>query len=388
VPKRLTGLNPTILRWARERAGYTIPETALALKKSVETIESWESGAGSPTYSQLEKLAYQLYKRPLALFFFPAAPEERDPTQEFRTLSDFEIERLAADTRYALRQAEEMQLALKELSGGVNPSSDKIFRDVIAQPDAPARQLAETIRNYLGATLQTQESWRNTEEALHQWRTLVQEKGVFVFKRSFKQRDISGFCLIDAEFPVVYLNNSTAPARQSFTLFHELAHILLHTSGVTKQNDRYVDALTGVAKKVEVFANQFAGEVLVPSRDFDQRLHAGPYDDMYLSDLADRYRVSREVILRKLFDRGLVERALYETKAEDWARQYDEGRGGSVGGNYYATQAAYLGDKYLQLAFRKYYQGGYGIEQLADYLNVKVQSVGGLEQFVLKRAPV
>ncbi|MCI0419015.1 MAG: ImmA/IrrE family metallo-endopeptidase, partial [Acidobacteria bacterium] len=371
---------------ARERAGYTAGDVALAVKKDVEVVESWESGASAPTYAQLEKLAYQLYKRPLALFFFPAPPEERDPAQEFRTLPDFEIERLSSDTRFALRQAAAMQLALKELNDGANPSHQKIFRDIPANPETAPGQLATSVREYLGVTLATQRSWKNTEEALQHWRALVEDKGVFVFKRSFKQRDVSGFCLVDKEFPVIYLNNSTAPSRQSFTLFHELAHILLETSGVTKQNDRYIDSLAGFAKGVEVFANRFAAEFLVPSEDFDQQLSSGPYDDQYVRQLADRYRVSREVVLRKLLDRHLVERAYYEAKAGEWAKQYQDSRGENAGGNYYATQATYLGDKYLQLTFSKYYQGRYGIEQLADYLNVKVKSIPGLEQFVLKRA--
>lgn len=382
------GLNPSILRWARERAGFDIEDIARALKKDIAVIHSWESGASSPTYAQLERLAYQFYKRPLALFFFPDPPTERIPTQEFRTLPEFEVHSFSNDTLYALRQAEAMQLALKELNGGVNPSSDKIFRDIAIQTDVNPRDLAETVRAYLGITPQMQESWKNADDALAHRRALIQDKGLFVFKRSFKQRDLSGFCLIDPEYPVIYLNNSTASSRQSFSLFHELAHILLHTSGVTKRDDRFIDSLTGTAKEIEVFANQFAAECLVPSRDFEQYLRRGPYDDQFFKDLADHYRVSREVILRKLLNLGLVERTLYEEKADEWTKAYEDGRGKSNGGNYYATQATYLGEKYLQLVFGKYYQGSYGIEQLADYLNVKVQNVTGLEQFVLKGATV
>ena len=77
---------------------------AVKFKKDVSVIEKWESGEDFPTYSQLEKLA-EIYKRPLALFFFPEPPLEAEEKQEFRTLPDFEIENLAADTIYALRQA-------------------------------------------------------------------------------------------------------------------------------------------------------------------------------------------------------------------------------------------------------------------------------------------
>jgi hypothetical protein len=44
-----------------------------------------------------------------------------------------------------------------------------------------------------------------------------------------------------------------------------------------------------------------------------------------------------------------------------------------------------LGDKYLNIAFSSYYRGKISVEQLADYLNVSVKNVPGLEQFVLQR---
>ena len=66
----MKGINPTIIKWARERSGYTLAEVAKYVHKDVETISNWESGEGAPTYAQLEKLADK-FKRPIALFFFP-----------------------------------------------------------------------------------------------------------------------------------------------------------------------------------------------------------------------------------------------------------------------------------------------------------------------------
>ncbi len=67
--------------------------------------------------------------------------------------------------------------------------------------------------------------------ALKQWRQAVEDCGVFVFKAAFKQKDISGFCLMDESLPVIYLNNSTTKTRQIFSLLHELAHLLLSING-------------------------------------------------------------------------------------------------------------------------------------------------------------
>ena len=53
----VNGINPDILKWARERSGYTVAAIATALKKDVSIINDWESGERSLTYVQLEKLA-------------------------------------------------------------------------------------------------------------------------------------------------------------------------------------------------------------------------------------------------------------------------------------------------------------------------------------------
>jgi len=384
----VVGIKPEILKWARERAGYSLDDIAITFKKDIGIIESWESGDSTPTYVQLEKLAYQLYKRPIALFFFPEPPEEPDEKKQFRTLPEFEIENLHSDTLYTLRQAKAMQLSLKELNDGINPTKQKIFREVHISFKDDTRNATSLVRKYLEISLTDQISWKDNEVALKNWRNILEEKGIFIFKRSFKQKDISGFCLIDDEFPIIYLNNSTAKARQIFSIFHELAHILIQTNGITKSDTSYISALKGEAKEIETFCNQFAAEFLVPSYDFDQNLEGNIFNDQFILDMASRYKVSREVVLRKLLDRGLIDKNYYEMKAKEWIKKYEDyinQRTGEGGGDYYATQATYLGNNYLKLAFSKYYQGRCSLEQLADYLNIKVQNITNLEQFLLGR---
>jgi len=107
-----------------------------------------------------------------------------------------------------------------------------------------------------------------------------------------------------------------------------------------------------------------------------------PTNDRAITELARNYSVSREVILHKILDRRLVDNTYYKKKIETWANQA-AGSGG--GGNYYATQASYLGNAYLRLVFSKHYQGKITLEQVADYLGVCSKSVAGLEDLALKR---
>ncbi len=302
---------------------------------------------------------------------------------------EFEIEELSPDTRFHIRDAHALQVALGELNQGQNPAPGKIFRDLRAGSSLSAEEIAAQVRSYLGIDLRTQKtSWRQADDALKGWRRAIEEKGVFVFKSSLQQRDVSGFCLYDEEFPVIYLNNSTATTRQIFTLFHELAHILVQTSGVTKLDERYITSLAGDAKRIEVFCNRFAAEFLVPTPDFQQRILGLSLNDDSMAALAGEYKVSREVILRRLLDLGLVSQVYYESRAARWRREYEDRPRSEGGGNYYATKVSYLGEAFLRLAFGRYYQGAISVQQLADFLNIRVNRVPALEQLFLQKAAV
>ena len=134
-----------------------------------------------------------------------------------------------------------------------------------------------------------------------------------------------------------------------------------------------------------MFSNRFSSEFLVPSDDFEKYLKKGTSDDTFVNDLANIYKVSREVILRKFLNKKLITKEYYNIKTEQLLKEYEKNVSTKKGGNYYATQVTYLGENFLTLAFTKYYQGFCTIGQLADYLNVRVKSIAGLEQFMLKK---
>lgn len=81
-----------------------------------------------------------------------------------------------------------------------------------------------------------------------------------------------------------------------------------------------------------------------------------------------------------------MSKAYYDRKSAEWDSEYEARARDESGGNYYLTQASYLGERYLRLALRKYYDGAISLEQLAEFLNVRVSSVPGLEQVVVQVA--
>jgi Zn-dependent peptidase ImmA (M78 family) len=365
-------VNKDLIVWARKRAGLTVEEAA----EKFTHIAAWEAGTLLPTYPQLERLADEL-KLPVAAFFFPEPPVLPPIRESFRTLPDTEFDEIPRQVRFLLRKAKALQLNLAELTQGRNPAARLITRDLHFPEDISIARMAARVRDYLGITLADQYQWSDDDRALKTWRDALQAAGIFVFKDAFRAEGYSGFSLYDDEFPIIYVNNSSAKTRQIFTLFHELAHLLFHTSGIDTLEDRYIPRLPEQQRRIEILCNRFAAEFLVPEAAFTEAMASRDHSERTAEQLALRFRVSREVIYRRFLDRGWIDEPEYTRAALSWAAQRTAGGGG----NWYRTQITYLGRDYIALAFRQYYQNRIDDVQLAEYLDTKPRNIGALEEY-------
>ena len=151
-----------------------------------------------------------------------------------------------------------------------------------------------------------------------------------------------------------------------------LARLLFDFHHLERLDDRhYLSTLAGTGRVVEIVCNRFAGEFLAPAADFELALadcDDGAVSDETVSRFARTYSVSRAVILRKFREwsmvgstrqvarRGLraggqggpgqLAAAHDSASVAPWRTGRSPSSGG--GGNYYATQATYLGAKYLR----------------------------------------
>lgn len=382
--------NPRVLRWARENAGRTLDEVAHAVGKAVDVVGQWETEAEErqvPTFGQLEDLA-GLYRLPIAVFFFPEPPIQAFKKPEFRTLPKDDPALLVTDTRFAIREAIATQESLHLLTDGENPSTTPIVGHVVPQQRESVSSFCARVRSHLGISMDTQASWKNHEEGFRQWRKAVQSAGIFVFKRPFDDEDVSGFCIQDDDFPVVIVNSAMPPTRQTFTLFHELAHLLVGVNGVTKEDTSYVDRLPESAKKVEVLCNKVAAELLMPEADFDQHLGLYVSMDDAVEDLSKRYSVSREAVMRRLLDKRLIAQEAYERQRAQWileAKLRKQEASKKARGLYYPTQASRLGDAFLRVAFGAFRGGRCTLPELAGHLRMKAANVLKLEEHLTRQ---
>lgn len=380
--KQKLPINKDVLVWARTSIGLSIEEVAHKFKKSTKEIEEWEASITSPTFSQLERLAFEIYKRPLAVFFFPEVPREESPKTEFRTLPDTIISELPSEIVKLYRRAKLYQIFLEELFDGQKPVEKPLLERFSLSEQTDITSLTQEIRKELKINTDEQAKWHSAETAFTNWRNAFEINGIFVFKDAFRNDDYSGFCLYDEKYPVIFVNNSMPDSRQVFTLFHELAHLLLKSGGVDFRTQEYTRSFQGYYRNVEILCNKFANEFLVPQDIFNSFQLI--VSESQFQKLADHFSVSREVILRNYLERELIDRTYYEDLAEKWINQAQEKKEEGEGGSYYYNKKAYLGDRYISLVYGKYYQNRITLDAVAEYLNVKAKNLPTFEYMVME----
>ena len=356
-------INPDVLRWARERSGFSADEAA---QKSHPRLPQWEAGEDQPTYPQLEQLADFLHL-PVAVFFFPEHPRLPEVRNSFRTLPQAEFDMIPPRVRWLIAKAKAMQLNLEELCDGKNPAPHLITHDLTFGPGYDVHRSASAVREYLRITIETQFSWPNNEAALKAWRELLQSVGIFVFKEAFRADNYSGFSVADDTFPIIFANNSSSKARQAFTLFHELAHLLARTSGIDTLDGTYLRGLQGDSRALEVACNALASQILMPDDAFLEIVRGRDHSEQTAELVADRFHVSREVVYRRFLDRRWITRDEYLAAKERWDTHFHRDSGS--GGDYYNTKMAYLGREYISLALSAFYQNRINESKLGDYFD-------------------
>ena len=319
-------IEPSILIWARESIGMTKEKVAKLFNLSENVVSKWESGRKKPTISQIKKLA-RIYRRPLAVFFLPEPPHELPLPDDFRTLPEGK-KPLSSTTLLAIRRARRLQYLALELAESTDYEIQvKVGRASIS--DDP-EEIANKTRIHIGIDVQTQFKWKNDIEAFNEWRRAIEDLGVLVLQLPLPIEESRGFSLPNIP-PVIVINAKDHIRARIFSLFHEYGHLLLDTGGICDwENQENQNIPSGMNGSVEKFCNYFAGAFLVPK---DALLnHSLIRAEMRIVDVSDEcivkiakdFKVSREVILRRLVTLKLADWDLYEMKYKKWKEKYEQ----------------------------------------------------------------
>jgi len=334
-------IQPSMLTWARERAGLE-PED---LARRFPRLGAWERGELSPTLRQLEEFARAVHV-PVGYLFLPAPPEEPLPVPDLRTLADRAVAQPSPELLDTLYLCQQRQDWFREYAQwhGLPPVP---FVGAGSQEDDPVR-VAAAMREALGLSVRERQQLPTWTDALRQLADKAEEAGVLVMAssivgnnphRKLNVEEFRGFALVDDLAPLVFINASDSKAAQMFTLAHELAHIWLGESGVSDP-----EAGRKPSHQIERWCNEVAAELLVPMADFRTQYKPGAPLADETQRLARYYKVSTLVILRRVFDAGFLdEQRLWETYRQELERVRTLDRRGTGGGDFYRTLSVRTG---------------------------------------------
>ncbi len=275
------------------------------------------AGHDGMTFNQLRKVAGYFGRG--VLFFLEDGPvdEAQMHSPQFRTLANQKPE-LTAKLKALIERVEKQRAVYLSLREDL----DDTDRPRFSPPDLPGqdpREPARIARKWLGLT---------DENSFDTYRAAVEARGVLVFRSNgysgkwqiAKENPILGFTLYDPTCPVIVIKKQRWEAKQSFTLMHELGHLLLHkASSIDDEHD--LQSHQGRERD----ANAFAGHLLVPDaflrsiRDADRPSEVSQYDE-WLERPRRAWGVSGEVILRRLLDAGRLPQRQYTAYRQWWAR--------------------------------------------------------------------
>ena len=340
-------VSPQLLRWARERSDLAQEDLAPKFKK----LREWEDGETQPILKQVEAYARAVHV-PVGYLFLIEPPDESVPIPDFRTFAGEAVTRPSPNLLDTIYTCQERQSWYREfVRVARQPKLDFVGTATVeASPETVATEMRET----LGFDLAARRGCPSWTEALRLFIRQADEAGVLVMvsgvvmsnnHRRLDPAEFRGFALCDPLAPLIFVNGADTKAAQMFTLAHELAHIWLGASALSN---------IGAAprpgfRRDEVWCNAVAAELLVPLAALRRELLSGELLPDALSRLAQSFKVSTLVILRRLLDANWLTREHFDNA---WVQEIERIRtliqGGSGGGDFYRTTLARVSRRFAR----------------------------------------
>ncbi len=281
-------INPGILRWAREEAGFDASEIAEKVNVSIEHYKIWEKKGKNIPLGKLKKIAGQ-YKRQLAIFFLPDVPEKINKPKDFRNLS-LTKSKLSKDVLNVMRDVTYFRQTALEIQGDSYWRLRYNWLNEVESIKQNNDEFSKWLREKLNINIDDQLSWKSDNEAYRNWRQAVENQlGILIFQFSMPLDEVQGFCFTDSLPYSIIVNSKLSYSSRLFTIFHELAHIVRHHSGIC-----IIDNVNEMQQE-EFSCNSFAGKFLIPENNLI------PTENLAeIQTYANKLKVSREVYLRRM----------------------------------------------------------------------------------------
>ena len=356
-------VNPEILVWARETAGLAVGEAAHKLgfrdsgvSSAMEKLAALEAGDKEPSRAQLVKMADQ-YRRPLLTFYLSQPPRKGDRGADFRTLSPDISAREEALLDALVREVRARQSLVRAVLEEEDEVEPLAFIGSHRMEDGRDAVL-DKLRELLQVSLAQYRAQSNAAAAFSLLRESAENAGIFVllkgdvgnYRTALDTSFFRGFSISDPLAPFIVINDQDAHTAWSFTLLHELVHLLLGQTGVSAARS---------GNNLERFCDGVAGDFLLPAAELRQLASKirGDFGVVAagISEFANARKISRRMVAYQAVGTGLISRemgerlvALYKQQWRDNRAQVRErARAQKSGPSFYAVRRHRLGNRIL-----------------------------------------
>lgn len=380
--KNYAYINCEILKWARERTPIKIEEIPFRMKEfSSEQIENWENGTEYPSVNQAKKLC-NLYDIPFAALYLSKLPNVDNTTYiDRRTYMD----NLDGDISYELwkeinrlKSCRECAIELLNLEEYRN-----VFKGI--NPNFSTNDISNKIREIFSIETPFKNKTAYSNNAFNYFRNKIESRGVMVLQiENISIKEIRGISLNYEILPIIAVNKNDSDRAKVFTLFHEIAHLVRRTSNLCliDFNER--------EDEEEKICNNLAANILIPEITLDSIINGKDLsDDRVITNLSDRYAVSKFVIIKRLYDLNKIDFVLYKSKYEKYLDLFNEIKKikKKQGQKIIVTQDKKLlsssGKLYPKIILNAYYEGKISFGEVCNTLNVNSRYIDNIERMVM-----
>lgn len=363
-----------------------LEEAARKIGISPDRLAQWEAGLTKPTVNQARNMA-KVYKRPLASFYLPERPTSLGLSvpHDFRRLPDDQPKELSPELIVELRRIEYLREAAVELADDVEQEACKFIKSI--RLEDPIQSVAKRISKLLGINEDLRSHWHTIYDAFNGWRNAIESQGVLVMHlNKVEVQELRGIAIAEEIFPLIAVNGKDSVAGRIFTLIHEFVHLTLGATGMS--NLILVTRPTTTEQRVEQFCNQVAGEILVPRQTLQShkivRTVSGEteWSEDDINKLAEHFKVSREVVVRRLVILGMATNEFYRRKREQYALEREEAEGLSGWLPWPRRILRAIGEPFARIALDAYYREAITGSDLAELLGAKLKHLQGIEQLI------
>ena len=355
----MPAVNPKILVWARETAGLTPEEAVRKLaihdtKKiaAIDRLAGYEIGAEDPSRPLLLRMAKQ-YRRPLLTFYLPEPPPKGDRGADFRTLPGDVRPPDAALLDALIREMRARQSMVRDLLEEEDEAEPLPFIGSRAIAEGQPAVL-DSLRTLLDIELTDYRAQKDASAAFNFLRDLAEREGVFVLLKgnlgshhtAIELEIFRGFSIADKIAPFIVINDRDARAAWTFTLLHEIVHLILGQTGVSGRQ---------AENETERFCDDVASEFLLPEHEAReiglQNIEKLDGIAERITEFSNRHHLSRTLVAYRAYRADAIGQTQYQKLAvtfrQEWLQQRAAQRAQRQtqdgGPNYYAVRRHRLG---------------------------------------------